>query len=65
MKNVKTIYSDVIFFIVVFIAFYLLDRLSPFIADDYAYRFFYDESIEGLKIVDSLRMLSFFRLMII
>lgn len=55
MKNVKTIYSDVIFFIVVFIAFYLLDRLSPFIADDYAYRFFYDESIEGLKIVDSLK----------
>lgn len=55
MNIAKNIYHDLIFFIFVFIAFYLLDRFSPFIADDYAYRFFYDESIGGLRIVDSLK----------
>lgn len=55
MNSTKNIYHDLIFFIVVFIAFYLLDRFNPFIADDYAYRFFHDESIGGLRIVDSLK----------
>lgn len=55
MNSAKNIYRDLIFFIFVFIAFYLLDRFSPFIADDYAYRFFYDEGIGGLRIVDSLK----------
>lgn len=55
MNNTKHISYNLIFLIVVFIAFYLLDRLSPFIADDYAYRFFYDESIGRLRIVDSLK----------
>lgn len=55
MNNVKIARRDLIFFIIVFIAFYLLDRFSPFIADDYAYRFFYDEAIGKLKVVSSLK----------
>lgn len=55
MNKVTDKHFDIIFFIILFIAFYLQDRLSPFIADDYAYRFFYDESIGKLRIVDSLK----------
>lgn len=55
MNNTKHISYDLIFLFIVFISFYQLDRLSPFIADDYAYRFFYDENIGGLRIVDSLK----------
>lgn len=50
MNKVTDKHFDIIFFIILFIAFYLQDRLSPFIADDYAYRFFYDESIGKLRI---------------
>lgn len=39
MNKVTDKHFDIIFFIILFIAFYLQDRLSPFIADDYAYRF--------------------------
>lgn len=55
MNGTRNIYHDLIFFIVVLIVFYLLDRFSPFIADDYAYRFFYDDGIGALRIVDSLK----------
>lgn len=55
MNNVKIARQDLVFFIIVFIAFYLLDRFSPFIADDYSYRFFYDEGIGKLKVVNSLK----------
>lgn len=55
MNNVKIPRQDLVFFIIVFIAFYLLDRFSPFIADDYSYRFFYDEGIGKLKVVNSLK----------
>ena len=47
-------YCDVVFYALLLIAFYLLDRFSPFIADDYAYRFFYDENIGELSVVNSL-----------
>lgn len=40
MREVKNKYCDLIFLIILFIAFYLLNRFSPFIADDYAYKFF-------------------------
>ncbi len=55
MNKVTDKHFDIIFFIILFIAFYLQDKFSPFIADDYAYRFFYDESIGKLRIVDSLK----------
>lgn len=47
-------YCDVVFYALLLIVFYLLDRFSPFIADDYAYRFFYDENIGELSVVNSL-----------
>lgn len=55
MIEVKYKYSDLVFFLLLFIAFYLLDRFSPFIADDYAYKFFYDETTGGLTVVNSIR----------
>lgn len=54
MTEVKFKYSDLIFLLLLFIAFYLLDRFSPFIADDYAYKFFRDEAIGGLTVVNSI-----------
>lgn len=55
MREVTNKYCDLIFLIILFIAFYLLNRFSPFIADDYAYKFFYDESLGELKIISSLK----------
>ncbi len=54
MTEVKYKYSDLIFFSLLFIAFYLLDRFSPFIADDYAYKFFRDETTGELTVVNSI-----------
>ena len=55
MGEVKNKYCDLIFFIILFIAFYLLNRFSPFIADDYAYKFFYDKSLGELNTISSLK----------
>lgn len=54
MNKVNYKYSNLIFFSLLFLVFYILDRFSPFIADDYAYKFFYDENIGGLSIVNSI-----------
>lgn len=54
MTEVKFNYSDLIFLLLLFIAFYLLDRFSPFIADDYAYRFFRNEVTGELTVVNSI-----------
>lgn len=54
MTEVKYKYRDLVFFFLLFIAFYLLDRFSPFIADDYAYKFFRDETTGGLTVVNSI-----------
>lgn len=54
MTEVKYKYSDLVFFLLLFTAFYLLDRFSPFIADDYAYKFFRDETTGGLTVVNSI-----------
>lgn len=45
---------NLIFFSLLFIVFYLLDRFSPFIADDYAYKFFYDENVGEPRVVNSI-----------
>lgn len=54
MNKVNYEYKNLIFFSLLFLVFYMLDRFSPFIADDYAYKFFYDENIGGLSIVNSI-----------
>lgn len=54
MTEVKYKYRDWVFFLLLFIAFYLLDRFSPFIADDYAYKFFRDETTGELTVVNSI-----------
>ena len=54
MNKVNYEYKKLIFFSLLFLVFYMLDRFSPFIADDYAYKFFYDENIGGLSIVNSI-----------
>lgn len=51
---VKLQKSDYIFFSIVFVGFYLLNRFSPFIADDYWYRFLYDGTIGEYRQINSL-----------
>ena len=50
MNKVNYEYKNLIFFSLLFLVFYMLDRFSPFIADDYAYKFFYDEHIQKFEI---------------
>jgi hypothetical protein len=45
MKNVLKV--DILLYTIIFIAFYLLNRFSPFIADDFFYAFVMQEGFPG------------------